>query len=297
MAPPVLYKYKVHMAKTLRTSGDYTIKAGAGAAGVNNINLDSKIVRISGDLVIDGDQVVQNVTNVTVEDQFLELNRNYSGAGADDAGIVINQGTQDAAIFYYDGAANEFRIGTTSRPIADGSTTKWQIDGGAFALANIKVATTPTDNNHAASKSYVDGAIVGSSMSDFQIVGDDSTGFTVTDADTIRILGGTNIAAVAATDTVTLNLDTTLTSVNSITSATGQNLTLVGNTGLVVVNNILTFNTNATTPTAAAITKLYSKTVGGGGTGVFFINSAVGSGTEDELISKKKATALAIALG
>ena len=297
MAPPILYKYKGHMAKTLRTSGDYTIRAGAGAAGVNNINLDSKTVRISGDLVIDGDQVVQNVTNVTVEDQFLELNRNYSGAGAEDAGIVINQGTQDAAIFYYDGVANEFRIGTTSRPIADGSTTKWQIDGGAFTLANIKVATTPTDNNHAASKAYVDNSIVGASMSDFQIVGDDSTGFTVTDADTIRILGGTNIASVAATDTVTLNLDTTLTSVNSITSATGQNLTLVGDTGLVVVNNILTFNTNATTPTAAAITKLYSKTVGGGGTGVFFINSAVSSGTEGELISKKKATALAIALG
>ena len=297
LAPPILYKYKGHMAKTLRTSGDYTIRAGAGAAGVNNINLDSKTVRISGDLVIDGDQVVQNVTNVTVEDQFLELNRNYSGAGAEDAGIVINQGTQDAAIFYYDGVANEFRIGTTSRPIADGSTTKWQIDGGAFTLANIKVATTPTDNNHAASKAYVDNSIVGASMSDFQIVGDDSTGFTVTDADTIRILGGTNIASVAATDTVTLNLDTTLTSVNSITSATGQNLTLVGDTGLVVVNNILTFNTNATTPTAAAITKLYSKTVGGGGTGVFFINSAVSSGTEGELISKKKATALAIALG
>jgi len=297
LAPPILYKYKVHMAKTLRTSGDYTIKAGAGAAGVNNINLDSKTVRISGDLVIDGDQVVQNVTNVTVEDQFLELNRNYSGAGAEDAGIVINQGTQDAAIFYYDGAANEFRIGTSSRPIADGSTTKWQIDGGAFVLANIKVATTPTDSNHAASKSYVDSAIVGSSMSDFQIAGDDSTGFTVTDGDTIRILGGTNIASVAAADTVTLNLDTTLVSVDSITSATGQNLTLAGNTGLVVVNNILTFNSNASTPTATAITKLYSKTVGGGGTGVFFINSAVSSGSEGELISKRKATALAIALG
>lgn len=286
------------MAKTLRTSGDYTIKAGAGAAGSNDISLDSRMVIITGDLRVDGDQVVQNVTNVTVEDQFIELNKNYSGAGAEDSGIVINQGNnQDAAIFYYDGTANEFRIGTTSRPIADGSTTKWQIDGGAFTLANIKVATTPTDNNHAASKAYVDSSIVGASMSDFQIVGDDSTGFTVTDADTVRILGGTNIASVAATDTVTLNLDTTLTSVNSITSATGQNLTLAGDTGLVVVNNILTFNTNATTPTAAAITKLYSKTVGGGGTGVFFINSAVSSGTEGELISKKKATALAIALG
>jgi len=285
------------MAKTLRTSGDYTIKAGAGAAGSNDINLDSRLVRITGSLVVDGDQIVQNVTNVTVEDQFLELNRNYSGPGAEDAGIVINQGTDDAAIFYYDGAANEFRIGTTSRPIADGSTTKWQIDGGAFTLANIKVATTPTDNNHAASKAYVDSSIVGASMSDFQIVGDDSTGFTVTDADTVRILGGTNIASVAATDTVTLNLDTTLTSVNSITSATGQNLTLAADTGLVVVNNILTFSSNASTPTAAAITKLYSKAVGGGGTGVFFINSAVSSGSEGELISKKKATALAIALG
>ena len=285
------------MAKTLRTSGDYTIKAGAGAAGSNDISLDSRMVIITGDLRVDGDQVVQNVTNVTVEDQFIELNKNYSGAGTEDSGIVINQGNnQDAAIFYYDGAANEFRIGTSSRPIADGSTTKWQIDGGAFTLANIKVATTPTDNNHAASKAYVDSSIVGASMSDFQIVGDDSTGFTVTDADTIRILGGTNIASVAATDTVTLNLDTTLTSVNSITSATGQNLTLVGDTGLVVVNNILTFNTNATTPTAAAITKLYSKAPSGGGTGVFFINNAVTSG-EDELISKKKATALAIALG
>ena len=301
MAPPILYKYKVHMAKTLRTSGDYTIKAGAGASGVNNINLDSKTVRISGDLVIDGDQVVQNVTNVTVEDQFLELNRNYSGAGAEDAGIVINQGTQDAAIFYYDGAANEFRIGTTSRPIADGSTTKWQINGGAFALANIKVATTPTDSNHAASKSYVDSSIVGSSMSDFQIVGDDSSEITVTDGDDVRIVGGTNISSIVTEpDTITLNLDTALTSVNSITSATGQNLSLVGSSGLVVANNILTFSGNATTPTGAAITsitKLYSKTVGGGGTGVFFINSAVGSGTEDELISKKKATALAIALG
>lgn len=286
------------MAKTLRTSGDYTIKAGAGSAGSNDISLDSRMVIITGDLRVDGDQVVQNVTNVTVEDQFIELNKNYSGAGTEDSGIVINQGNnQDAAIFYYDGTANEFRIGTTSRPIADGSTTKWQIDGGAFTLANIKVATTPTDNNHAASKAYVDSSIVGASMSDFQIVGDDSTGFTVTDADTVRILGGTNIASVAATDTVTLNLDTALTSVNSITSATGQNLTLVGDTGLVVVNNILTFNSNATTPTAAAITKLYSKTVGGGGTGVFFINSAVSSGTEGELISKKKATALAIALG
>ena len=36
---------------------------------------------------------------------------------------------------------------------------------------------------------------------------------------------------------------------------------------------------------------------GGGGTGVYFNNTSVSSGTAGELISKSKATALAIALG
>lgn len=290
------------MAKTLRTSGDYTVKAGAGAAGTSDISLDSRMVIITGDLRVDGDQVVQNVTNVTVEDQFIELNKNYSGAGTEDSGIVINQGNnQDAAIFYYDGTANEFRIGTTSRPIADGSTTKWQIDGGAFALANIKVATTPSDTNHAASKSYVDSQVAGAAgMTSFQIVGTDSTAVTIADGDDVRIVGNTNITtATSAPDTVTISLNNDITNITSITSdASNGDLTLTANgTGRVVVNNILTFSANASTPSAAAVTKLYSKTVGGGGTGVFFINSAVGSPTEDELISKKKATALAIALG
>ena len=44
-------------------------------------------------------------------------------------------------------------------------------------------------------------------------------------------------------------------------------------------------------------TTLYNKTAGGGGTGLYFRNSAIGSGAVGELISKKKATALAIALG
>ena len=64
-----------------------------------------------------------------------------------------------------------------------------------------------------------------------------------------------------------------------------------------LVDNILTFNSAASTPTASTITKLYNKTAAGGGTGLYFINSNISSGAEGELISKKKATALAIALG
>ena len=290
------------MAKTLRTSGDYTVKAGAGydsGSGTNTIRLDARYVRIPGDLTVDGDQIVQNVTNTTVEDQFLEINRNYSGAGAEDSGIVFNQGTQNDAIFYYDGTANEFRIGTTSRPIADGSTTKWEIDGGSFVLGNIKVATTPTDNNHATSKSYVDSQIAGGGFS-INFTGDDSTTVAVASGNTVDIAGGSNISTTAAEpDTVTVSLNNDLTNITSITSdASNGDLTLVANgTGNIVINDILTFSAAASTPSADTVTKLYNKTAGGGGTGLYFINSNISSGTEGELISKKKATALAIALG
>jgi hypothetical protein len=68
-------------------------------------------------------------------------------------------------------------------------------------------------------------------------------------------------------------------------------------TGNVVIDDTLTFSAMATDPTATAQTTLYNKTAGGGGTGLYFRNTAIGSGAVGELISKKKATALAIALG
>ena len=288
------------MAKTLRTSGDYTIKTGSGFTGDNSVIFDSKFTRVKGDLIVDGTETTLNTTNITIEDQFLELNRNNSTAGIEDSGIFFNQGTADHAVFYYDASSNEFRIGTTpTTEIADGSTVKTEVQEGSFTLANIKVATTPTDVNHAASKSYVDAQISGGGFS-IGFTGDDSTTVAVTSGNTVDIAGGTNInTAASEPDTVTVNLNNDLTNITSITSdASNGDLTLVANgTGHVVINDILTFSAAASTPSADAVTKLYNKTAGGGGTGLYFINQNISSGTEGELISKKKATALAIALG
>jgi len=279
------------MAKTLRTSGDYTVKAGAGfngGSGTNTIDLNSRYVRIRGDLTVDGDQIVQNVQNTTIEDQFLEINRNYSGAGAEDSGIVFNQGTEDDAVFYYDGTSNEFRLGTTSRAIADGSTVKWIIDGGSFSLANIKVATTPSDANHSASKCYVDSQVGGAAATgDLTITG--STISTPSNADLTLTPGGTGAVDMGAIRIRDNHIEGTRSNDDILIQPSG--------TGAVVIQDILTFEANASTPTAGTITKIYSKTAAGGGTGVFFNNLNISSGTEGELISKKKATALAIALG
>ena len=282
------------MAKTLRTSGDYTVKAGAGydsGSGTNTIQLDARYVRIPGDLTVDGTQTTVNSTTLTVEDQFIETNRNNSTAGTEDSGIFFNQGSSDHALIYYDAGDNEFQLGTTTQNAS--ATTISNI-----TLGQLKVATTPSHANHAASKNYVD-TQVGGGFS-LKVAGDDSTQITVATGNTLQFTGDSNInTAGSEPDTITLTLAQNLVNINSIdTGSSNGDLVLRANgTGDVVINDTLTFSGAASTPTATAVTKLYNKTAGGGGTGLYFINSNISSGTEGELISKKKATALAIALG
>lgn len=282
------------MAKTLRTSGDYTVKAGAGydsGSGTNTIQLDARYVRIPGDLTVDGTQTTVNSTTLTVEDQFIETNRNNSTAGTEDSGIFFNQGSSDHALIYYDAGDNEFQLGTTTQNAL--ATTISNI-----TLGQLKVASTPSNANHAASKAYVD-LQVGGGFS-LKVAGEDSTQITVATGNTLQFTGDSNInTAGSEPDTITLTLAQNLVNINSIdTGSSNGDLVLRANgTGDVVINDTLTFSGAASTPTATAVTKLYNKTAGGGGTGLYFINSNISSGTEGELISKKKATALAIALG
>jgi hypothetical protein len=279
------------MAKTLRTSGDYTIKTGTGASGSNTVFFDSKTTRVVGDLVVDGTRTELNTATMSIEDQFIEVNRGNSTADSEDSGIFFNRGTANHGLLYWDAGNDNFELGTSTN--APSVST---IDN--ITHANIKVATTPAHANHATSKSYVDSTAASSIM----IAGDDSSLITLGGStDTLQLLGGTNLSntTVVGADSITFNLNNDLTGITSITSdASNGNLTLATNgTGDVVINDTLTFSAAASDPTATSVTKIYNKTVGGGGTGLFFINSAVSSGTAGELISKSKATALAIALG
>ena len=283
------------MAKTLRTSGDYTIKTGTGAAGSNTVFFDSKTTRVLGDLVVDGDRTELNTSTMSIEDKFIIVNKNNSTNDTEDSGIFFDRGTQNHGLLYWDAAGSgsdgDFQLGTTTN-----ASSVSTIDN--ITLANIRVATTPAHANHATSKSYVDST----AASTIQIAGDDSSVVSLGgSADTLQLLGGTNISntTVVGADSITFNLNNDLTGITSITSdASNGNLTLATNgTGDVVIDDTLTFSAAASDPTATSVTKIYNKTVGGGGTGLFFINSAVNSGTAGELISKSKATALAIALG
>ena len=285
------------MAKTLRTSGDYTVKAGAGynsGSGTNTIRLDARYVRVPGDLVVEGTQTTVDSQTLTIEDQFIEVNRNNSTAGTEDSGIFFNQGSSNNRIIFYDADQSEFVVGSTTHDATVSAITN-------ITPGNLRVAE-PAQSDHAATRNYVDSAVSGvSAMTSFDIVGDDSTGASVTNGQDVQFTGGTNLSAnvtSGSTHSVTLSLSQNLTDIHSVTnSSTNADLTLSANSnGSVVIDDILTFSGAASTPAATTVTKLYNKTPAGGGTGLYFINSQV-SATEGELISKKKATALAIALG
>ena len=278
------------MAKTLRTSGDYTITTGTGASGSNTVFLNTKTTRVQGDLVVDGTRTELNTTTMSIEDQFIEVNRGNSTADSEDSGIFFNRGTSNHGLLYWDAGDDEFQLGTSTNAPSVTAITN-------MTLGNLAIAE-PAQSDHAATKSYVDTT----SASTIQIAGDDSSVVSIGGStDTLQLLGGTNISntTVVGADSITFNLNNDLTGITSITSDTSNgNLTLATNgTGDVVINDTLTFSAAASDPTATSVTKIYNKTVGGGGTGLFFINSAVSSGTAGELISKSKATALAIALG
>jgi hypothetical protein len=282
------------MAKTLRTSGNYTVKAGAGydsGSGTNTIRLDARYVTIPGDLTVEGASTTLDTTTLTIEDPIIRLAKNNTNTTDVDSGFLVERGVDNNSAFYWNEGDSVFKAVTTT---SDGTGTAIT----DTALANVRVGE-PSNNSDAATKNYVD-TVAGAGFS-LKVAGDDSTQITVETGNTLQFSGGANIHTDATEpDTITVNLNENLTGIDSITGSTSNaDITISANsTGSVVIDDVLTFPANRSgDPTATAITKIFAQTPSGGGTGLFFNNTSVSSGAAGELISKKKATALAIALG
>ncbi len=131
---------------------------------------------------------------------------------------------------------------------------------GNKTFSGTTIVATPTANNHAATKLYVDGSISGVNntianiATSFTVAGDSGSNQTITSgSDTLTIAGGTGLTSVAgATDTITLNLDsTTVTSgsyggagtVGTFTVDAQGRLTAAGNTSIsITASQVSDFN-------------------------------------------------------
>ena len=94
------------MGQFLQVNGDYNIKAGEGS----RITLDTGAataggeVRITGNLVVEGETVTVEATELAVEDNIIILNNGETGAGItlNFSGIQIDRGSEQDVAFLYD---------------------------------------------------------------------------------------------------------------------------------------------------------------------------------------------------
>ena len=200
------------MAKTLRTSGDYTIKAGDGfnsGSGTNTISLDSLNVSVTGNLTVGGTSTTVNTTNTTIEDNILELNTGTS-ANTNSAGIIIERGsTGDNAAIIFKEDTDTFVLGTTTATAADKSSsisiTAGTVEVGAFTASSLTVTGASsldgvqiTDNTITTSASNADLEINASGSGTIILenlkVGSGATVTTILDEDNMSSNSATALA-------------------------------------------------------------------------------------------------------
>ena len=200
------------MAKTLRTSGDYTIKAGDGfnsGSGTNTISLDSLNVSVTGNLTVGGTSTTVNTTNTTIEDNILELNTGAT-ANTNSAGIIIERGsTGDNAAIIFKEDTDTFVLGTTTATAADKSSsisiTAGTVEVGAFTASSLTVTGASsldgvqiTDNTITTSASNADLEINASGSGTIILenlkVGSGATVTTILDEDNMSSNSATALA-------------------------------------------------------------------------------------------------------
>jgi hypothetical protein len=152
----------LHVDVTNGRIGVKTDAPGNFALDVNGNTRTQGSHTITGDLVVQGTTTTIDSQNLVVEDNIITINENASSAT--DAGIMINRTGENNAVFYWDEVRNKFRVGTTT---SDGSTVT---DLTSVNLARLQVAT-PTADDDAAHKKYIDDSVAALSSSGSSING------------------------------------------------------------------------------------------------------------------------------
>ena len=126
------------------TGSGNTLTVAIGQAVATNSNVEFANVIATGNLTVNGTTTTINTTNTTVTDSLVEYGTGTSGTPANDAGIVIERGSEANAFMGFDESANKFTVGTGT--FTGASTGNLSITTGTL-VANIEGATVSTTGN------------------------------------------------------------------------------------------------------------------------------------------------------
>ena len=122
------------MGQVIQTNGDYNIKSGEGAT----INLDTGFgvgtVRVTGNLLIQGNTLTVSTEDLNIRDNIIIVNYGETGDGVtlEYSGMQVDRGIADPAMFLYDERADAWLLG-------------YQHDG-LFTYDNSKLRKSKNDN-------------------------------------------------------------------------------------------------------------------------------------------------------
>jgi hypothetical protein len=234
------------MAETKRVSDQYKISAPS--------------IVLYGNLTVTGSTTSVETINSTVKDNIIVLNDGEVGAGvtAGTAGIEIERGSLTNATFTF----NE-------------TNDVWEAKiGGSFAVVR---GTTPVGVNDLTTKDYVDTKVA--------LIDPAGVLYSVQFNDAPNGFGGD---ANFLYDGVTVTIqDIEITTGSIQTTTTNGDLEIAANgSGTLYLRSVLKLEDEISDPSSTVGTnKVYSKTPGNAGSGLYFVNSTA----SDELVSKSKA--------
>jgi len=156
------------MGQFLQVNGDYNIKAAAGS----RITLDTGPaasggeVRITGDLIVEGETVTVEATELAVEDNIIILNKGETGAGItlNYAGIQIDRGSEDDVAILYDDITNTWLL-------ASSATVPNALN---YSSSNLRLRRILTDSSTDGGDLTLIGTIAGGALGVVNVAGTDS---------------------------------------------------------------------------------------------------------------------------
>ena len=243
----------ISLGETLKISGtsneiETAISGDTITIGLpSNVTIGNNLI-VTGDLTVNGTTTTINSTTLTVDDKNIELASvaTPTDVTADGAGITI-KGATDKTFNWLD-ATDSF---TSSEHIDLASTKVFKINN-STVLSSTQVlgksvpsgTIVGTSDSQTLTTKTISGSdntitnIANSSLtnSSFTIVDDSSTTSTISLGEALLLAGGTGITSVITGDTVTFNIDSTVTTLTGTQTLTNKTLTTpiissISNTG------------------------------------------------------------------
>ena len=229
---------------------------GLGNSTANSITVGGLIV--NGDLTVSGVHTVKLAEEVQLEDSLMVLNVNEAGTPSEDAGFVVERGTEANVAFIWDESADQFAfISTTETGTTAGDVTissYANIKGSAADFANLSLsaivnAGADTDKflvlDGSGNVDFRTGAEVlsdiggqaaitaGDYIAAFSIAGNSGTANEIVDGETLSILGGGDVTTSATDNTITVSFTESYTAHENISAATSAN-----NSGITFIQDV-----------------------------------------------------------